>query len=113
MFVYRTPGNDIETALRPGGHSVLTSTFMYFLGIHWGQFPEEWEITEKDKHKEATIRLIRRGKYIKGLSGMTCVMPPEPILEALNMRSFKIERSRGDIALEKKFEKHGYPPNEE
>lgn len=101
VFVYRTPGNDIKTSMRRGVN-IISGGFMYFLGIHWGQFTEEWTITKKGK-----------SNYIKGLSGMTCAMPPEPILEALNIQSLKDERLRGDIALEKKFEIYGYPPNEE
>ncbi len=109
VWVYRTPGNDIETSMRTG-HAVLSGGFLFFLGIHWGQFPELWEITDKDKLKEATSGLITEGKYIKGVSGMTCVMPPEPILEALNIQSLKDAQSRDDIELENKFKKYGYPP---
>ena len=58
--------------------------FLKLLGIHWGQFPEEWEIVD------GKGRLIADGadgmdsQYIKGLSGMTCVLPAWRIMELLN-----------------------------
>ena len=49
VFFYRTSGsnfgeiptNDESRAEMWIGHT------MHFLGLHWGQFPEEWELTEK------------------------------------------------------------------
>ena len=112
VFVYRTPGNDIEQSFLMGA-SRITAGFLYFLGIHWGQFPEVWEIGGKEKTDEVALGLIGGGKYVKGFSGMTCVMPVEPILDALNIQSLRDERSRGDAELENKFETSGYPVNEE
>jgi hypothetical protein len=109
VWVYRTPGNDIETSMH-AGHAVLGGGFMYFLGIHWGQFPELWEITDRERLKEASSGLIPAGKYIKGVSGMTCVMPPEPILEALNIPQLEEQRRQNDITLATQFKIHGYPP---
>lgn len=100
VFVYRTPRSYTSTRTQS---DIISSGDMYFLGIHWAQFPERWEIADKDESEN-------RGKYVKGLSGMTCVMLPEPILEALDIQRLKDERARGDAELEKKFEAYGYPP---
>ncbi len=99
VFVYNAPGNNLDKCFRFG--SPLTdNSRLYLLGIHWGQFPEICEITEKNKSKR-TLDIV---------SGMTCVMTPEPIVEVLNMDHFKKQRSKGDIELQEDFEKHGYPP---
>jgi len=110
VFVYRTPGNDLEANIL-AGYTILGSGFVKLLGIHWGQFPELWELIHipKEKLAESTLGLIVEGQYVKGLSGMTCVMPVEPILDALNIPQFREERKRGDSTLELKFIKNGYP----
>lgn len=89
VFVYRTSGShfgeipdgDIENAEMWVGH------MMYFLGVHWGQFPEDWELSNRAKAEEAKRdpSLITEGKYVRGMSGMTCVLPPDAIMEALEM----------------------------
>ncbi|MGB8898456.1 MAG: serine protease [Methylocella sp.] len=60
-----------------------------FLGIHWGQFPEEWELKDGKKLKESRKGLIVDGAYVKGLSGMTCVIPSWQIMEVLDMPKLK------------------------
>ncbi len=97
VFVYRTPGSLFPPASEKGlvwvgGHT------MKLLGIHWGQFPEEWELTSKSP---AEASLIREGQYVKGFSGMTCVCPSSAILELLNLPEFKEMRSRQDLEIEK------------
>ena len=83
VFVYRTHGSIFA---RPetfvfGGH------FMKLLGIHWGQFPERWEISARPTSEEdadpAEGELILDGRYVRGLSGMTCVVPAWDIQKAL------------------------------
>jgi hypothetical protein len=83
VFVYRTGGSIFarEGTIVGGGH------LMKLLGIHWGQFPERWElargrgeITEADS---AEGSLITEGSYVTGLSGMTCVAPSWDILDLL------------------------------
>lgn len=83
VFVYRTGGSIFakEGTIIGGGH------LMKLLGIHWGQFPELWEISggnkSKQENEEGGELLIEDGKYIKGLSGMTCVVPAFDIHELL------------------------------
>lgn len=91
VFVYRTPGNNFDSNMIE-----LTERFQYLLGIHWGQFPEKWEIIMKDKlpNTESNV-LITEGKYVSGLSGMTCVIPAEKILDVLNLPSLKKQREEG------------------
>ena len=86
---------------------------MGLLGIHWGQFPEKWEIIGKTKptKKEARRKaLITDGKYVDGLSGMTCVCPSYDMLEVLEMPDLKEERE----TIEAKFiADYGHPPKTE
>jgi hypothetical protein len=64
VFVYRTPGSTLDGAntnrIMFGEGSLFS-----FLGLHWGQFPEEWKITESSGP----------GTHVTGLSGLTCVIP--------------------------------------
>lgn len=94
VFVYRTPGYDLEDRLAsdPRESSILLSgtNHLSLLGIHWGQFPEIWEVTSegslKDEASASGVKepLLTDGRYIKGLSGMTCVLPAWSILEVLD-----------------------------
>lgn len=97
VFVYRTPGTNFA---REGMET--RERFMYLLGVHWGQFPELWEISTKKKKEEAAeAGLITDGKYIEGVSGMTCVCPAWQILELLDIEQFAQEREVEDQRLEK------------
>lgn len=111
VFVYGAPGRYLDMAFR-SRNKIIGGSLLYLLGIHWGQFPEYWKITEKENLEE-TPELTIEGNYVKGVSGMTSVMIPEPILDALNMPQFEEQRRKGDIELEKDFRKHGYPPEPE
>jgi hypothetical protein len=63
------------------------------LGIHWGQFPEEWELKHPDKiDKQERSHLITDGAYVAGLSGMTCVIPAWQILEVLDVPKLRDRR---------------------
>ena len=96
VFVYRTAGSLFaEKGQWVTGHT------MKLLGIHWGQFPELWELKEGVKEPESEAALITEGKYVKGLSGMTCVCPAWAILEVLNMPRLREIRERNDRQLEK------------
>ncbi|MEO6050112.1 MAG: serine protease [Pyrinomonadaceae bacterium] len=84
VFIYRTGGSIFakEEIIIGGGH------LMKLLGIHWGQFPELWELSDgggkgKQQDEEDSELLIKEGRYIKGLSGMTCVIPAWDIYELL------------------------------
>lgn len=103
VFVYRTPGFDLEPPKDPNFTPVLfgTPNLFGFLGIHWGQFPEEWEIVDGPDAAEAKS-LIVEGKYVKGLSGMTCVLPAWSILEVLNMPKLKQLRDNDNAIWKEK-----------
>jgi hypothetical protein len=107
VFVYRTPGYDLEPRVAGSPTAILTAGVNYLglLGIHFSQFKELWEVTEQGKSAENAFRepLITTGKYIQGLSGMTCVLPAWTILEILNLPKLKRlraehERSAAAIA---------------
>lgn len=97
VFVYRTPGYNLEEPLKSQHESNLLCdgvNLLKLLGIHFSQFPEMWEIVEgrkplPDSSKEP---LITEGKYVRGLSGMTCVLPAWSIMEVLNMPKLKEQR---------------------
>jgi hypothetical protein len=83
VFVYRTGGSIFakQGTILGGGHLML------LLGIHWGQFPELWELSGRANSTEAAnpaeAELIVKGQYVRGLSGMTCVVPSWDILNTL------------------------------
>ena len=94
VFVYRTsgsyfgeiPGGNIDNAEMWIGHTMM------FLGLHWGQFPEKWELRELKKESAksaAEASLITDGKYVEGMSGMTCVIPSDDILKTLGEKELK------------------------
>jgi len=98
---------EIDVALR------LPNTLFALLGIHWGQFPEEWQIRNPDKISESDRRsLINNGGYISGVSGMTCVIPSSEILDVLELpklvelRKQKESLTRHHLLLEPRAEKY-------
>jgi hypothetical protein len=112
VFIYRTPQSEIGFRLtsEPGNYLGL-------LGIHWGQFPELWEIGEnKQKTAQATLQgqaenLILEGQYVKGLSGMACVLPAWAILEVLKMPKItRLRRENTERVWKAKFDREELPP---
>jgi hypothetical protein len=119
VFVYRTFGADLANtingddatlefraanvtqisadSLRARGR-IRTSPMFRFLGIHWAQFPEEWELRDKDRaaslEKRKKRHLITDGKYVEGMSGMTCVIPAWQIMELLDTPKIQEHRQR-------------------
>jgi len=113
VFVYRTFGADLTnlqgldfddlqinlralaqraegTQFTRVGGRLQTRTMFQFLGIHWGQFPEKWELKDRKKLAESARKdLIVEGAYVEGLSGMTCVIPAWHIMEVLDMPQLK------------------------
>jgi hypothetical protein len=71
----------ITHRIRTGSH------FFMLLGIHFAQFPEMWEVTSTGKlrHEVSSEPLLTDGKFIRGLSGMTCVLPAWSIREVLDL----------------------------
>jgi len=89
VFVYRTFGSDLTVSnfvIAPGGH------FVQLLGIHWGQFPEMWEIATHTLPVDQSVKLEGDERYVKGMSGMTLAIPAWEILELLEMPKFKQQR---------------------
>lgn len=84
VFVYRTLGSHfIEEAL-PGQVLMGGGHYMKLLGIHWGQFPENWDLKDNlCERSGAKSSLVTEGAYVKGFSGMTLVIPSACIEEVL------------------------------
>jgi hypothetical protein len=122
VFVYRTPQADLEppamqrTATLGAPFQPETTTFFMLLGIHFAQFPELWEVTSAGKlrhESESKEPLLTESKYIKGLSGMTCVLPAWTIREVLNMPTLSKMREQSEADTEARFQREGYPPEPE
>jgi hypothetical protein len=125
VFVYRTPESDLSErpvqqntpniglAYRP----VMTTSRQMFLllGIHFAQFPELWEVTSSGKlrHEAMSEPLLTEGRYIKGLSGMTCVLPAWSIIDVLNMPQLRKMRGETEAKREEHFLEQGFPPGPE
>lgn len=105
VFAYRTPGYDLGEMPGKGENKALLLSgvnLLMLLGIHFAQFPEKWEIIKLQENKgisddEARSPLIIDGDYVKGLSGMTCVLPAWTIKEVLKMPMLQIRRAVGRI----------------
>lgn len=102
VFVYRTPGNNFRperSFLIPTPEQALkkyfSDGFFLLLGIHCGQFPEEWKITEKKSTAaEEGKSLLIEGAVVTGLSCMTCVVPAESILAVLDSTELQMQRDK-------------------
>jgi len=69
------------------------SNFIKFLGLHWGQFPEKWEI-KKGKHPLSHAAFEPEdSRHIEGMSGMTLAVPAWDVMEVLQMPVFEKQRS--------------------
>ncbi|MGQ0741893.1 MAG: S1 family peptidase [Alphaproteobacteria bacterium] len=113
VWVYRTPGYNLAEVLDAKSQKVLLAgtSYLGLLGIHWGQFPELWELESikggEEPKREAA--LITEGNYVRGLSGMTCVLPAWNILEVLNLPKLKNVRDRDEKILAAKKATAGEP----
>lgn len=112
VYVYRTFGSDLTDRLSGAEHEfeslvirdggplgssgrLRSKSYFRLLGIHWGQFPERWELSEVSNIVESRRSgLITDGRYVEGMSGMTCVIPAWQILEVLDMPKFKGPRDK-------------------
>lgn len=82
ILVYRTAGSMFFK--QSGEKKILTAGhYIKLLGMHWGQFPERWELKGSHVTRSEQAALITTGKYVEGLSGMTCVVPASMILSLL------------------------------
>jgi hypothetical protein len=113
VFVFRTPASNIDAIFKTGKVN-LSESFLYLLGIHWGQFPEDWELKEiKLEGKPPRSNLILEGAYVEGFSGMTCVIPAKKILDLLNVSKFINRREKEEKEIGERFRKNGFPPKPE
>jgi hypothetical protein len=63
------------------------------LGILWGQFPELWEIRDGANQPREAASLVIEGAYVRGFSGMSCVIPASQIHEILELPKLKSLRA--------------------
>jgi hypothetical protein len=109
VYVYRTVGSDLtqreivwkEVSRRENKVDIeLYQTPLFrLLGIHWGQFPEKWELKASDEIGEGRKNdLIIEGAYVEGMSGMTCVVPAWEIDRLLDMPQLKYFRGAESAA---------------
>jgi hypothetical protein len=102
VFMYRTAGFDLEVMPpRKGQNAKLLfdgARYLGIIGIHFSQFPELWELMDgvTTGGEGFGEPLIRDGKYIRGLSGMTCVLPAWTIMEVLDLPNLKEQREMQD-----------------
>jgi hypothetical protein len=114
VFVYRTPYSELDRSIEPGVISLPTGvSVMRFLGIHFAQFPELWELSDKQNIAESRQPLLIEGKYIKGMSGMTCVLPAWMILAVLNVKKLRDQRNKRDDEWAEQLKRQGLPPEAE
>jgi hypothetical protein len=119
VFVYRTFGSDLTTGSIHLQQmdilgSAMTSPFDHFvmlLGLHWGQFPEQWEIKTKKKSKRYAESLLDQAneRYIEGMSGMTLAIPGWTIRDFLDMPKMVEEREEAVSELLALRDKHRGP----
>jgi len=135
VFMYRMLGHDLSRPLHeqfrilPGiadprfgsggiGMPIRGDNLFLFLGIHVGQFPEDWKAGKSQARMVATSKggLKVDDAYVEGWSGMTCVIPAwqlrnviEKIPEFQPMRDLKDSefhrRKRGKLVSDKSAEK--------
>lgn len=99
VFVYRTIGSHFYD-FQPGRFLTGGGHFLSLLGMHWGQFPEAWELRTGAKRKtKKHSSLITGGQYVEGLSGMTCVIPAEHIREVLNLPELAAMREQVELEI--------------
>jgi hypothetical protein len=119
VFVYRTPGYDLEQFPKEFGPDTVVLTegtkYLALLGIHFAQFPEQWEIAKglgkkKNEESKGAVPIIQDGHYIKGLSGMTCILPAWAIWEVLNLPELKGPRDEANARLVSQLASEGKMP---
>ena len=98
VFVYRTFGSEL---LIGDQYRNRTTRFLKLLGLHWGSFPELWEIKSGAKPDDEAIKLLATPNYVKGMSGMSLAIPAEAILEMLNVPKHKRARKQATDAFQK------------
>ena len=79
---------------------------------HFAQFPELWEVTSSGtlRNTETSEPLLTDRKFIKGLSGMTLVLPAWSIVEVLNMPPLRKLRADIEAKRQEHYLTNGFPP---
>ena len=83
---------------RGGGHikgrggRIDYSPTLRLLGIHWGQFTEDVPLSAQKMKESEEAACGSNGQFVRGLSGMTCVVPAWRILRLLNSEPLKTLR---------------------
>jgi hypothetical protein len=94
VWLYRTPGSVFNVS----GDLSTTWHYVKLLGIHWGQFPEKWELKEERpapwKAAADIAGLVTDGHYVEGLSGMSCVAPSSAMIELLGHQTLQAMRDQ-------------------
>lgn len=71
---------------------------MFFLGIHYGQFPEYWGLSTESPAEPTDSRVLSvEGKSVRGVSGMTLVVPCWKIIDLLKLpkhEEFRQQRAK-------------------
>jgi hypothetical protein len=99
VFVYRTPGSGFAEE-----NQHYTGSMLYVLGIHWGQFFEQWELEGADRN--AAMAGADKS-YVKGLSGMTLVVPGQAISDLLvNNPQLQAMREARELGMQEKITKY-------
>jgi hypothetical protein len=123
VFVYRTFGSDLtkpveqQARIRMGVNASRAQTarniqsgqfdlsveateriLFKFLGIHHGQFPEDYDI-ERGVPEGKKRHLVSEGDRVVGMSGMTTVIPTWELEKVLNLPELKEIRDQKDEAI--------------
>ncbi len=135
VFVYRTPGS----VFAPNVDLMMSWHFIRLVGILWGVFPEIWEIRESASTRStwerirhfivryiskvrppfllsnqrppaAQASMITDGKYVKGLSGMSCVIPAANIIELLAHPELVARREEIELQITPQMERRSLHP---
>jgi len=99
VYVYRTYQSD----LAQGTPEESGEVFIKLLGIHWGQFQEEWKVHagRKGRAESDILRETDDERFIQGLSGMTMVIPAWDIAEMLKLPKIIKAKQRDIEELER------------
>lgn len=111
VFAFRTFGQDLTNR----NLDLSVGTIFGLLGIHCAQFPEMWQIAEgaqKFPETLSKVELVTEGKYVRGLSGMTVVLPAWSIMEVLNLPSLKQSREQANARERAERDRAGAPIEE-
>lgn len=93
--------NGPKTSQRTWGFG--NDTRIKLLGVHWGQFPERWEIARHEKYVKsaaAQAAKITAGEYVEGLSGMSCICPASQVVDLLQSEKLRQQRQELEARLQ-------------